>query len=167
MVALMVFPWRSGACAQDADGKAGQAEAEEPNFVLEIAPAAEWPLRGERANYGGTVGIEKSAIEDVLELEAGLSGLGTSGRGELSGDLLFKKPFRLSPELEFFIGVGPEVVHTFSGPERGTSAHVEFAAELMFLPGSGVGWYLEPTFSISPATGNKGFGLSGGLAVRF
>jgi hypothetical protein len=32
-----------------------------------------------------------------------------SGRGELSADVLFKKLFRLSPELELFIGGGPEI----------------------------------------------------------
>jgi hypothetical protein len=158
--------------SQDAHGREQNEEGElgateEPNFVLEIGPAAEWPLHG-GANYGGTVAVEKEVNEAWLELEAGFTGLGTSGRGELSGDLLFKKPFRLvAPESEFFIGVGPEIAHTFNGSDRGTLARIEFATELMFLPRTGVGWYLEPAFSVAPATGEKSFGFSAGLAVRF
>jgi hypothetical protein len=167
VVTVIVSLWAIVASSQEETEQRGLANIEEPNFVLKIAPAAEWPLHGERANYGGNIAVEREVIENWLELEAGLTGLGTSGRGELSADLLFKKPFRLSPELEFFIGVGPEIVHTFSGSDKGTSASVEFATELMFLPRSGVGWYLEPAFSVGPATGMKAFGLTGGLAIAF
>jgi hypothetical protein len=170
-IALAIGTLSALLASQDAQGREQNEEGElgateEPNFVLEIGPAAEWPLHGE-ANYGGTFAVEKEVVEDWLELEAGLTGLATSGRGELSGDLLFKKPFRLAPELEFFIGVGPEVAHTFNGSDRGTLAHIEFATELMFLPRTGVGWYLEPAFSVAPATGEKSFGFSAGVAIRF
>jgi hypothetical protein len=43
---------------------------------------------------------------------------------------------------------------------------VEFA-ELMFLPHTGVGWYLEPALSIAPATGEKSFGFTTGVVIRF
>ena len=164
---LRTLLWPVDALAGQENEQGEVATTEEPNFVLEIAPAAEWSLHEERSNYGGTVALEKEVIENWLELEAGLTGLGTSGRGELSGDLLFKKRFRLSPELEFFVGVGPEVAHTFNGSGRGTLAHIEQVTELMFLPRTGVGWYLEPTFSVAPATGEKSFGLSAGVAIRF
>jgi hypothetical protein len=163
---LIVSLWAIGGRAQEEAEQRDSASSEERNFVLEIGPAAEWPLHGERANYGGNVAVEKDVIENWLELEAGLTGLGTSGRGELSADLLFKKPFRLSPELEFFIGVGPEIAHAFSSSE-GTTASVEFASELMFMPRSGLGWYVEPAFSVAPATGKKAFGLTAGLAIAF
>jgi hypothetical protein len=35
-------------------------------------PAGEWPSR-ERANFGGTFAVEKSVIENWLEIEAGLT----------------------------------------------------------------------------------------------
>jgi hypothetical protein len=144
-----------------------QNDIEEPSLRLEIGPAAEWPLHGERASFGGNVAIEKEVIEGWLELELGLTGRGMAGRGELSEDLLFKKPFRLSPDFEFLIGVGPEITQTLNGPDKGTSAGVEFAVELMFLPRTVVGWYVEPAFGIAPATGQKSFGLTGGLVIGF
>jgi hypothetical protein len=167
-VAIIAAPLlATGVRAQQEPEQRNFASTEEPAFVLEVGPAAEWPLRGERANYGGNIGIEREVIEDWLELEAGLTGLATSARGELSEDLLFKKPFRLSPDLEFFIGVGPELAHTFTGSDKGTSTSVEFAAELMYLPSSGIGWYVEPAFSVEPVSGKKAFGVTGGVAIGF
>ena len=89
-------------------------------LVLELDPAAEWPLQRYRPNYGGNIAVEKEVIEDWLEVELGLTGLGTSGRGKLSTDLLIKKPFRLSPTFEFMNGAGPEITRTLSGSDRGT-----------------------------------------------
>jgi hypothetical protein len=83
--AITVIPvllWTSGLDAQEEIELPGFANIQEPNFVLEIGPAAEWPLHGERANYGGNIALAKEAIETWLELEFGVTGLATSGRGE-------------------------------------------------------------------------------------
>ena len=88
-------------------------------WVLELGGTGEWPLNGERPNFGGTIAAEIEPIENWLELEFGLSALGTSGHSELSGDVLFKKPFRLSPTVEFMIGGGPSLSRTLNGPDRG------------------------------------------------
>jgi hypothetical protein len=91
-------------------------------------------------------------------LELGITGLATSGRGEISTDLLFKKPFRLSPTVEFMIGAGPEVTQTLSGPDKGTATSAELALDFMFWRSRNVGWYVEPTWSINPRTGQNSFG---------
>jgi hypothetical protein len=91
-------------------------------------------------------------------LQLGITGLATSGRGEVSTDLLFKKPFRLSPTLEFMIGAGPEVTQTLSGPDKGTATSAELVLDFMFWPSGNVGWYVEPTWSINPRTGQNSFG---------
>jgi hypothetical protein len=54
-----------------------------------MGPAGEWPSR-DRANFGGTFAVEKSIIENWLEMEVGLTALGTNGQTELSGDIIFK-----------------------------------------------------------------------------
>jgi hypothetical protein len=147
------------------EGARVQDDRGEHGLVLEIGPAAERPLHGERSNYGGTVAAEKEIIENCLELEFGLTMLGTSVRRELSADLLFKKPYRFSPEFEFFVGVGPSVSRSLSGIGS-TSASAEFALDFAFWPGGGsLGWYVEPTFSINPATGKKSLGVAAGLLI--
>src|SRR5256885_2038419 len=74
------------------------------SVVLEIGPAGEWPLGREHANYGGMLAAEITPIENWLELEFGITAQGASGKSELSADLLFKKPFRISPTFEQEIG---------------------------------------------------------------
>src|ERR1700730_9497841 len=83
-------------------------------LVLKMGPAGEWPSH-ERGNFGGTFAIEKSIIENWLEIEAGVTMLGTNGHNQLSGDIIFKKPFRISPNFEFMIGVGPSISRTLNG----------------------------------------------------
>jgi hypothetical protein len=162
-IAFGLLLWGAEARAEDGthDDSGG-----EHGFVIEIGPAAEWPLKGERANYGGTVAVEKEVIENWLEIELGVTGLETSGRGELATDLLFKKPFRLAPTVEFMVGVGPEITRSLDGPDRGTTASAEFVLDFMFWPGGNVGWYVEPAATINRA-GRKSVGMTGGVTFAF
>jgi len=141
------------------------ANAEERGWVLEIGPAAEWPLQGDTPNYGANIAVEREVIEGWLEIELGMSGLWTSGRGELSWDLLFKKPFTLSPTVELMVGAGP----SFSQPTNGDvgMASITFALDLMVWPKQRVGWFIEPTFSITPGTGQTSIGATAGLLFSF
>src|SRR4029077_4532836 len=74
-----------------------------------------------------------------------LTTLGTAGHKELSGDILLKKPFRLSPTAEFMLGAGPSFFRPLNGSERGNSTSIEFALDWMFWPTKDLGWFIEPT----------------------
>jgi hypothetical protein len=139
----------------------------EHSFVLEIGSAGEWPLNGERPNFGGTIAGEIEPIENWLELEFGLSTLTAAGHTELAGDLLFKKPFRLSPTVEFMIGAGPSYSHTLNGPERGGAWSAEFALDWMFWPTKNLGWFIEPTWSVNPRNGQRSAAVSVGILIGF
>jgi hypothetical protein len=141
------------------------AEAEGHGWVLEIGPAAEWPLQGDTPNYGANIAVEREVIDGWLEIEFGMSGLWTAGRGELSWDLLFKKPFTLSPTVELMAGAGP----SFSQPTNGAAgtASIAFALDLMVWPQQRVGWFVEPTFSVTPGTGQTSVGATAGILFRF
>jgi hypothetical protein len=101
----------------------------EHKFILEFGTAGEWPLTNEPGNFGGTLAVEVEPIRNWLELEFGLTTLNTTGHSDLSGDLLFKKPFDISPGFEFMIGAGPEISQTLNGPNRGTTVSAEFALD--------------------------------------
>jgi hypothetical protein len=137
------------------------------DLILEIGTAGEWPLNGERSNLGGTMAVEVTPIENWLELEFGFSTLATAGHTELSYDLLFKKPFRLSPTVEFMVGAGPSLSQTLNGPDRGTSLSAEFALDFMFWPTKDVGWYIEPTWSVNPRNGQQSAAVSIGMLIGF
>jgi hypothetical protein len=132
--------------------------------VLEISPAGEWPLN-DRPNFGGMFAVEKTIIENWLEIEVGLTTLGTTGHTELSGDILFKKPFRISPTFEFMIGAGPSISQALNGEDRSTTVSAAFALDFMFWPSKNVGWFIEPTWTINPRNGQHSFGASAGLLI--
>jgi Bacterial SH3 domain len=147
--------------------KAGDREEGEHSFILEIGTAGEWPLGSERPNFGGTIAGEVEPIENWLELEFGFTTLATAGHTEISGDLLFKKPFRLSPTVEFMVGAGPSLSRTLSGPDQGNSWSVEFALDWMFWPTKNLGWYIEPTWSVNPKNGQQSAAVSIGILIGF
>jgi hypothetical protein len=139
----------------------------EHSFILEIGTAGEWAFNGEPPNFGGTIAGEIEPIENWLELEFGLSTLATAGHTEVSGDLLFKKPFHLSPTVEFMAGAGPSFSRTLNGPDRGDSWSVEIALDWMFWPTKNLGWFVEPTWSVNPRNGQHSAGVSIGLLIGF
>jgi hypothetical protein len=146
---------------------AAKDEDAEHKFVLELGTAGEWPLTNEPGNFGGTFAVEFEPIENWLELEFGITTLNTTGHSDLSGDLLFKKPFKITPSFEFMIGAGPSVSQTLNGPDRGTKVSAEFALDFMFWPTKDVGWFFEPTYSINPRTGERSAAFSVGLLFGF
>jgi hypothetical protein len=139
----------------------------EHSFILEIGTAGEWPLNGEQPNFGGTIAGEIEPIENWLELEFGFTTLATAGYTELSSDLLFKKPFHLSPTAEFMAGLGPSFSRTINGLARGDSWSVEFALDWMFWPTKNLGWFIEPTWSVNPRNGQQSAAVSIGILIGF
>lgn len=110
--------------------------------------AGERTIPGGTANFGATLAIETTPIEEWLELEPGITALVTSGHPELSSDLAFKKPFRLSLTAEFMVGLGPFVGRTVNGPAEGTSHGIELVLDFMFWRGKSRG--LVPRARLEP-----------------
>ncbi len=130
--------------------------------VVELGGAAEWPLRAERPNFGGTLAAEATPIERWLEVEAGVTVLGSNGQRETAADFILKKPFEFSRTVELMVGVGPELTWT-----RTRTVATECALDLMVWPTRNVGWYLEPTYDLTSlrSTRNRSLALATGLIV--
>jgi hypothetical protein len=156
----------AGLCLTLAFGAPGAVAQDdrEHALVLKMGPAGEWPSH-DRANFGGTFAVEKSIIENWLEIEVGLTMLGTTGQRELSGDIIFKKPFRISPNFEFMIGVGPSISRTLNGEDQSTTVSAAFTLDFMFWPTPNVGWFVEPTWTVNPRNGQQSFAASVGLLI--
>jgi hypothetical protein len=136
---------------------------EDHALIVEAGLAGERSIPGGVSNFGATLAVEVTPIEEWLELEFGVTALVTSGHPELSSDLVFKKPFRLSPTSEFMVGLGPFVARTVNGPGRGTAHGVEVVLDFMFWRNRNTGWYLEPGWSRSAGSGERSISLNGGL----
>jgi hypothetical protein len=149
---------------------AGEERAEtDHSFTLEFGPAGERNLNDRTSNFGGSVGVEVTPIEEWLEIEAGATLLTTGGRREIEGDVLFKKPFRLSSTAEFMVGLGPQASRKLYGEGRGTSIGLEFILDFMFWPTKNLGWYFEPGYGygIGNSKGERSFGGSVGILFGF
>jgi hypothetical protein len=122
-------------------------QAEEPSAILEIGAASETSLSG-GTGFGLSIAVEASPIEDVLEIEAGISPLFSHGQTEWDADFLFKKPWTLSDTVEFMAGIGPSWSHTLSAGKTTDNFGVAVAGDFMFWPWAGrkVGWYMEPSY---------------------
>src|ERR1039457_7414104 len=96
-------------------GAAQERTEDDHGVVFEAGAAGEHGIHGGGSNFGPNLAVEITPIEDWLEIELGVSALGTNGHMELSSDLVFKKPFRLSSTSELMIGLGPSVSHISRG----------------------------------------------------
>jgi hypothetical protein len=145
--------------------QAGAGEKEkEPDAILEIGGSGNWSL-SDPSSFGPTVAIEFTPIENWLEIEVGTGPMFGKGIREWETDILFKKPFTLSDNVEFMIGAGPQWGNSFNGS---TNAGVEVAADFMFwpTPDRKLGWFLEPSYSFSFIGGREqSLGVSVGLLI--
>jgi hypothetical protein len=146
----------------------GEPEDSEHSAVLEIGGAGALDLSEDHAAHGGgSIAVEKTVIDNWLELELGVSLTHGGGETELAGGLLFKKPFRLSSKVEFMIGVGPELVHSL-GAQGGTAPGLVSVLDFMFWPNRNVGWYLEPGYEVVFDHGSKHVvNATAGLLIGF
>lgn len=109
-------------------------EDKDPIAIVELGAATSWNFSGGAATFAPNLAAEVTPIEDRLELEAEVSPFYTRKSTEWDTDLLFKKPWTISPEAEFMLGVGPEWVHLRENGKVTNSISGEVAGDFMFWP---------------------------------
>ena len=140
----------------------------DPVAIMELGGAFARDSRGGSTTAGPNLAAEVTPIGDVLELEAGITPVFRRHSTEWDADFLFKKPWTLSKTAEFMLGVGPELEMVRQNGLTSATVSGEIAADFMYWPGGGhhVGWFVEPAYDYSFATGHaQAFGMSGGLLI--
>jgi len=148
------------ACAQDPE--------KEPAAVLELGAAGSWSMKDSSASFGPNVSVEVTPVRNWLELEAGVTPAFGRHSTEWDTDLLFKKPWDLSPKVEFMAGIGPEWIRTRAGRITSNAIACEAVLDFMFWPSRShrFGWYLEPDYDYSFGAGHeRSAGISAGLLI--
>jgi hypothetical protein len=137
--------------------------------VIEIGAASSRNLRDHASSFGPTAAIEITPVEKRLELEAGLTPSFGRNTTEWGVDLLFKKPWTLSPTVEFMAGIGPEWIHTRESGATTNSAAGEAVLDFMFWPERWkhkVGCYVEPGYEYEFGRRHeRSIGVSFGLLI--
>jgi hypothetical protein len=169
-VALALLLVSSG--ARGAEGEAAPAPEPEPepdfHYVLGIGGAFSLETADKRVNPGGNFFFEIEAIAGWLEIEAGVSVVKAAAGGEVSYDLLFKKPFHVRRWMEFMVGVGPEVVQTFGHGTSKTYYGAEGVLDFMFWPSRHFGVWVAPSWDLVVRDrASLAFGTTTGPMVRW
>lgn len=136
--------------------------------MVELGGVAGRSLKEGASSFGPAIAVEVTPVENWLELEAGVTALFRRGSTEWDTDLLFKKPWTLSRNTEFMLGVGPEWVHARGNGVTTNSVGVEIAPDFMFWFSAKhrVGGYLEPSYDYSFRRGHEqSVGITGGLLI--
>ena len=153
-------------CATNAAAQSSGEEKE--RAVVEIGGAAFRSVSGSTNSFGPAAAVEVTPIKHWLEIEFGTTALFRRHSTEWGTDLLFKKPWNISPKVEFMFGVGPEWNHSNAFGVKSNSISGEAVGDFMFWPSRKhrFGWYLEPTYEYSFARGHEqSFGVTGGLLI--
>ena len=143
--------------------------SEEGGYRISVGPAFERDLKNKSTSYGASLSVEKTLIDEWLEVEAGVARLNAAGRREMEIGFLFKKPFTLAPTAELMAGCGPQVTRKLDGQGRGTTLGAECVLDFMFWPARNVGWYVEPSygFGLGSRKDERSLGGSAGLLIRW
>jgi hypothetical protein len=139
------------------------AEDKDSFAVVELGGAGDWGVPSGAASFGPTAGVEFTPIKNWLVIETSVTPQFNRGQTEWNTDFVFEKPFDLSPTVEFEPGIGPAWIHA-----KNDSIAAEVVADFMFwpTPDRKYGWFLEPSYSYSFASGHQqSFGVSGGLLI--
>jgi hypothetical protein len=154
--------------ARAAEGDAHQAAAEEPHYVLGLGGIFALETADRRVNAGGNFFFEMEAIHGWLEIEAGVSVVKAAMGGEVSYDLLFKKPFHLRRDIELMVGLGPQVVQTFGSGTGHTYYGIEGVLDFMFWPSRHFGVWVAPAYDLVVRDrASLAFGTTTGPMVRW
>jgi hypothetical protein len=156
----------SGLFAALLSAKTVLAEENEPLAVIELGAATEWGLNRSGSSFGPTAAVEFTPIKNWLVIEPGVETLFHHGQAEWDAGFVFKKPFDLTPSVEFEPGIGPVWMHTVGSGK--TTIGAEVVAEFMFwpTPDRKFGWFLEPSYTYAFSNSHEqSLGVSIGLLI--
>lgn len=140
----------------------------EPVAIVEVGAVPSRNLKDQSSSLGPTIAVEVEPIEKWLELEAGVTPSFGRHSTEWATDLVFKKPWKLSPKVEFMAGIGPEWIRTRESGMTRNSVGGEAVLDFMFWPSRKrkFGWYLEPGYEYNFGRGHeRSIGIAIGLLI--
>src|ERR1700735_4112032 len=107
-----------------APGGMARSEEKEPLAVVELGVASEWGLNGSGYHLGPTAAVEFTALKNWLVIEPRGEKLPRHGQTEWDAGFVFKKPFDLTPSVEFEPGLGPVWMHTVGSGKTTVGAQI-------------------------------------------
>lgn len=121
---------------------AESADTDHHDVVLEIGTTGEQGLGGDgKTSFGPSIALAVTPIEHLLEIEFGVAPMISGGDTDWKGEIIFKKPFELSKNVELLVGIGPE----WSTLSNSFGAVAKL--DLVYWKTPQFGWFVEPSYS--------------------
>ena len=143
----------------------------EPLARLEIGAAPAWSLTDHTSSLGPSVSVEFTPIRNWLEIEVGTAPSFSAHSTEWDTEILFKKPWDITPKIELMAGIGPAWINTSVQGVRANSLAGTAALDFMFWTtrAHNIGWFCEPSYEHSFQSGHDkslGFGIGLLIGIR-
>lgn len=153
-------------CVFSRSSNAQSLQHADHEIIFEIGAVLDGDPDEGTVHRGGTFAFEVTPIERWLELEIGISAIAAEHGAEIPIDVLFKKPWPISPTFEFMVGAGPEIIRA-AGSNGTTYWGVSAVLDFMFWPRRNVGWYVEPGYEATfrDGTTHHGYAIAFGLLL--
>jgi hypothetical protein len=149
VVALIAGTMALAATAQAAEKQQATEKEKEALAELELGASAEWTVPGGAFGLGPSVAIEVTPIKNWLEIEVEVSPVFGGGQTEWQTELVFKKPYDLSDNVEVMPGIGPAWLYRTGHGETNSSIGAVALVDFQIWPSAErkLGWFVEPSYS--------------------
>ena len=135
--------------------------------VVEAGAAGERDTGASEWSVGPMLSVELPAIEDRLAVEIGVAMSRQQGSAEWETEVIFKKPFQLSPKMELMLGAGPTWTRTSDAAEGENSFGATLALDFMVWPSDRFGRFFGPSCGYAFDSGHDhSLEFSVGLLIR-
>jgi hypothetical protein len=128
-------------------------------------------LKDGSSKYGVEASLETTVVKEWLKVELGVSPVFGDDETKWNTELLFKKPFALSENVEVMPGIGPTWIHKI-GADGSLYDSVAGTAvvDLVFwpLPERKIGLHVKPNYSYDfGGNHDQSFGVTVGFLIAF
>lgn len=145
-----------------------EEDTDTPRVILSLGAATDWDTSGGAARFAPAVALEATPIEHWLEIELEFTPFVTRDATRLDTDVLFKKPWSLTPKAELMVGIGSSWSRLVEQGLATNTFAAEVAADLMVWPTGShrLGWFIEPGYKYTFAPDHpKSLGMSAGILI--
>jgi hypothetical protein len=132
-------------------------------LILETGVSSDWDFKSNYTSLSPTFGFEFRTLKEKLEVEVGATPYYSNSNYNWQLEMLIKKPYDISPQMEIMFGAGPK----WTLSSEGNSASVDIVTDLMYWPfKKRIGFYFEPGYDYGLKNQHEqSLGISTGLIV--
>ena len=129
------------------------------NSAFSVGLAQEVSQKTKTVSHGVEIGVERTLIEDVLEVELSLSDMSHATEHEAGATVVFNKPFRIDRRTEMEFGIGRTYTRGSTSSDNGWLVGMELRRWVTH----DWGWYVQASSTAMRRVADHSTGVTTGL----